>query len=259
MIFILGGKGFLGASVARACREQGLEHCTIDKEEYAECVGRECDLLINANGNSRKYLSREAPLEDFEMNVTNVRRSLEDFRYGKYVLFSSADVYPDSGSPSATDELAPLDPARQTPYGFHKYLAEQCVRHRASRWLILRLSGFVGPGLRKNAAYDVLSGRQAWVDPASEFQYLHTRDLAAIVLRLASAAETDGEIINIGARGTIRVSDVARMAGRSVDAATGSPLVRCELSLKRMARFCEVPSTEEAVERFVGEFAGEQG
>ena len=253
MIFILGAKGFLGSALATACREQGQEYCGIDQEEYADHLGRTCDLLINANGNSRKYLAREAPLADFAMNVTSVRRSLEDFRYGKYVLFSSADVYPDASAPDTTDEDSSINPALQTPYGFHKYLAEQCVRHRAARWLILRLSGFVGPGLKKNAVHDVLRGNPLWVDAASEFQYLHTSDLASIVLRLAAMHDTDGQVVNVGARGTISVAELARLSGRPLTVLAGSPRVRCELALARLARFCEVPATQAAVERFLGE------
>jgi nucleoside-diphosphate-sugar epimerase len=253
MIFILGSKGFLGSALVNACREQGEEYCAIDQEEYAEYVGHDCDLLINANGNSRKYLAQQAPLEDFAMNVSSVRRSLEDFRYGKYVLFSSADVYPDASSPATTDENSALDPARQTPYGFHKYLAEQCVRHRAMRWLILRLSGFVGPGLKKNAVHDVLSGNPLWVDAASEFQYLHTRDLASMVLALAASPETDSQVVNVGASGTISVAELSRLTGRPVNVRAGSPRVRCEIALARLARFCEVPTTEAAVQRFLRE------
>lgn len=253
MIFILGAKGFLGSALVRACREQGLEYRGIDQQEYPQYVGCECDVLINANGNSRKYLAREAPLEDFAMNVTAVRRSLEDFRYGKYVLFSSADVYPDAGSPETTDEESALEPARQTPYGFHKYLAEQCVRHRSTRWLILRLSGFVGPGLKKNPVHDVLRGARLWVDPASEFQYLHTRDLAAIVLRLAACGESDGQTVNVAAQGTISVAELSQMTGRALHLRAGSPRVRCELALARLAGYGEVPTTRAAVQSFLDE------
>jgi nucleoside-diphosphate-sugar epimerase len=253
MIFILGAKGFLGAAVSRACREQNLEFCGIEPEDYTDYVGQPCDVLINANGNSRKYLAQQSPLEDFAMNVGSVRQSLEDFRYGKYVLFSSAEVYPDSSGPATTDENSVIDPALQTPYGFHKYLAEQCVRHRAARWLIVRLSGFVGPGLKKNAVYDVMNGNPLWVDPASEFQYLHTDDLAAMVLAMAASRATDGQIVNVGARGTISLSEIARRSGRSLNALPGRPTVRCELALTRLARWVKVPTTESAVRRFLEE------
>lgn len=253
MIAILGGKGFLGSALTRYCAARGWEHLCVDVDNYGRHVGESFDVLINADGCSMKFLSRERPLEDFDLNVRSVRASLEDFRFGTYVLFSSADVYPDSSSPATTREDAPLDPARQTPYGFHKYLAEQCVRHRAKQALVLRLSGFVGPGLRKNAVYDVLNGAPLWVDPASEFQYLHTEDLARIVLDLASRTELPAPILNIGAAGVISVSEVARLAGKSLRVRSGSPRVRCELSLEKLARFCALPETAPAIARFLAE------
>ena len=253
MILILGANGFLGSAVRRACRKQGLECSGIEPEDYTGYVGQSCDVLINANGNSRKYLAQQLPLVDFAMNVGSVRQSLEDFRYGKYVLFSSAEVYPDCSGPWTTGEDSVIDPAQQTPYGFHKYLAEQCVRHRAGRWLILRLSGFVGPGLKKNAVYDIMNGNPLWVDPASEFQYLHTDDLARMVLALAALRETDGQIVNVGARGTIRLSEIARLSGRSLTVSPGRPTVRCELALTRLARWVNVPTTESAIRRYLEE------
>jgi len=253
MIFVIGGEGFLGSAVVRQCEQAGHEYRIVEKHNYEHYIGRSCDIIINANGNSRKLLAREAPMEDFEMNVANVRRTLEDFRFQKYVLFSSADVYPDCSSPATTDEDLSLDPAKQSPYGFHKYLAELCVKHRASCWTILRLSGFVGPGIRKNAVYDVLNGGRVWVDPASEFQFLHTRDLGKIVLQLAQSKFTDGQIINLGAKGAISVAEIARMGGASLTVQPGSLRVRCEVALDRLAQFCEVPETQDAVREFVSE------
>lgn len=250
-IFVLDGKGFLGSAILRRCAELGIPCCSIGKSEYSDYRGRQCDVLINANGNSRKYLALDSPLDDFEMNVASVRRTLEDFRFGKYILLSSADVYPDSSSPETTGESLELDPALQSRYGFHKYLAELCVRHRAPHWLILRLSGFVGPGLRKNAVYDVLNGNPVWVSPDSEFQYLHTRDLASIVLQLAGNDATDRQTINVGAEGTISVAEVARLAGCPLQVRPGSQSIRCELSLERLHRLCLVPATFDCVREFL--------
>ncbi len=251
MIFILGGKGFLGSALVRYCEARGWEHVAIDQQEYPVLAGGSCDLLINANGNSRKFLAREAPLEDFDLNVRSVRKTLEDFRFGMYVYFSSADVYPDSSFPATTLEDAPIDTACQSPYGFHKYLGEQCVRFKAPEWLILRLSGFVGPGLRKNPIHDLLAGEPLWVSADSEFQYMHTQDLARIVFELALDRGARREVINVGGEGVISVEQAARMAGKQLTARPGSPRVRCELSLWRLAGYCTVPGTSDTVRDFV--------
>jgi len=183
-IFILGGRGMLGSAFADYCEKSGRPYTVIARGDYAALRGRSCDIFVNANGNSRKPLASAQPLEDFEASVRSVRASLVDFRYRRYVHLSSCDVYPTCDSAETTREEQILNPARQSPYGFHKYLAEQCVQHVAREWLILRFGGFVGPGLKKNAIYDILHGGPLYLDPASELQYLHTARAAEIAFRL---------------------------------------------------------------------------
>src|SRR5262249_37848750 len=174
LIFIIGGRGLVGSAFVRLFESTGQPHAVIQRDNYNDFAGQRCDVLINANGNSSKPLARNNPLADFEASVRSVRASLIDFQFDRYVLLSSCDVYPDCSSPAVTGEDQPIDVARQSPYGFHKYLAEQCVAHAAPGSLILRCGGFVGPGLRKNAIYDILHGGTLYLDPASELQFLHT-------------------------------------------------------------------------------------
>lgn len=253
-ILILGGAGFVGSGLARACAARGLPHEVITRANYADWKGHSCRLLINANGNSRKPLAREAPLTDFDASVRSVRASLDDFRFGLYVHLSSCDVYPDCSSPDATTEDTPLDPARQSPYGFHKYLAEQCVRHRARHHLILRLGGFVGPGLRKNAIFDILHGGPLWLDPESELQFLSTGAAAGLILDLAEQHAGGGELYNLCGAGVVRLRDVMEVA-RTPDLPVqpGSPRVRYDVNVAKAARRVTLPSSRETVFVFVRE------
>jgi len=222
----------------------------ITRENYAAHVGQSCSVLINASGNSKKFLARRAPLDDFDASVRSVRASLEDFVCDRYVLVSSCDVYPDATSPATTREDQVLDAARQTTYGFHKTLAEECVRHRAAHWLILRGGGFVGPGLRKNAVYDIIHGGPLWLDVGSELQYLHTDQAAGIALDLVAAGVTR-EVVNWAATGVIALRDIVALAGREIPVQPGSPRVRCEINLEKLASWVAVPETRPTVTGFV--------
>jgi len=250
MIFILGGRGFLGSAIARQCAAAGLPHVVIDRANYAEHRGARCDILINANGNSKKFLAREQPLEEFAASVTSVRASLVDFTFDRYVLLSSCDVYPDSTSPITSSEDQSLAVSRQSAYGFHKYLAEQCVRHAARRWLIFRGGGFVGPGLHKNPIYDILHRQPLWMTAESELQYLHTDHAAQIVLDLIGC-DVHNEVFNLAGQGVIRLDRVMEIAGIEVPVRPGSPKFRCEIDLRKLARLVDVPSTEETIAEFV--------
>lgn len=250
MIYVIGGNGFVGSAFGRVCVAQGRECAVITRDNYEQFRGRACSLLVNANGNSKKFLSNEQPLLDFDLSVRSVRASLEDFQYDTYVMLSSCDVYPDCTTPETTREDAPIDLARQSRYGFHKYVAEQCVRHAAKRHLVFRMGGFVGPGLRKNAVYDILGGGPLWLDPASELQFLPTDALARAVLRMADDGVRN-DTFNICGRGVVRLADVIRFVGRDVPVKPGAAAVRYEIGLEKVSRHVTLPETRDSVAEFV--------
>lgn len=249
MIFLIGGRGLVGSAFARLCEATGRRYAILDRESYPHYRGQSCRLLINANGNSRKPLAKTDPLADFDASVRSVRASLTDFHFERYIHLSSCDVYPDCSSPQATQESVAPDIALQSPYGFHKYLAEQCVRHAAPDWLIFRFGGFIGPGLKKNAIFDILHGGPLWLDPASELQFLHTDAAARIVLELAEGQSTR-EVYNLCGRGTIALEEVMAASGKRVAVQPSSPRVRYDVSIEKISRLVEIPETRSAVLEF---------
>jgi nucleoside-diphosphate-sugar epimerase len=250
MIFILGGRGFVGSAFARVCAEQNRDFTVISRDNYADFIGQKCSLLINANGNSSKPLARKDPVKEFDESVRSVRRSLIDFQFDRYVYLSSCDVYPDCSSPSTTHEEQSLDVPHQSPYGFHKYLAEQCVQHAAKDWLIFRCGGFVGPGLKKNAIFDILNGGPLWLDPESELQFIHTNDAARIVLQLADDG-IGGEITNLCGKGVAKLRDVIHRLGETVSVENGAPRVRYDVNVEKLAAVIDVPETVHTVFDFI--------
>jgi nucleoside-diphosphate-sugar epimerase len=250
MILVLGGDGFVGSGFARMLRAQGRKFEIVTRGNYQSYVGRACEILINANGNAKKLLAKDDPKSEFQASVASVRNSLVDFRYDTYVLLSTCDVYPDYSSSESTHEDAVIDVSRQSPYGFHKYLAELCVRHAATNWLIVRQGGFVGPGLKKNAVFDVLRGDRVWVRPESRFQYIHTDESARAVLTLLDM-RIRNQIVNVTARGTISVAQIMQLAGRIIDSPEHGRPVICDISTDKAAHWLDLPSTRESVEQFL--------
>lgn len=255
MIFLIGGRGLVGSAIARALTAQGREFAVIQRENYRDYAGQSCDLLINANGSSSKRLAEADPLADFRANVESVRATLADFRFERYLLVSSCDVYPDCSSPAATREDQPLDAAAESGYGFHKRLAELCVEHAARDWIVARMGGFVGPGLKKNPIYDILFGERLFLDPESELQFLHTDDAARILLALGERGP-GREIVNVCGRGLVRLAEVMERARRTVTVAPASPRVRYDVNIEKLSRWTLVPETRETVLRFVDDATG---
>ncbi len=249
---VLGGKGFVGSAIVRQARERGYSVRVVGREDYDQWVGSACDLLINANGNSKKFLGRENPALEFDLSVRSVLKSMCDFKVGLYVYLSTMDVYPDVSDPALNHEDVAIDSTRQSPYGFHKYLSEQIVRRYAGRWLIFRMAGSVGPGLWKNSIFDLLNGQPLRVHPDSEYQYLHTDDLARAILAVAETGATQ-QVFNIAGRGLISLRQVARMIPQCrLDAAWETlPRERYEMNVEKLGRLCPLPRTEDALTAFL--------
>ncbi len=251
---VIGANGFIGAAVAAEAVRRGYETVSVDRAHYEEFKGQAADLLVHAAGNARKYVDERDPVAGFERTVAAIVPILLEFRPRRFIHLSSGAVYPHEGDPARNREDAPLAPEDMTRYGFHKWLAEQLVRHHAADWIILRLGGCVGPGLRKNALYDLLTGGPLFVHPDSEFQYMDVRDVAAAIFQLHESGLAAGTVLNLSARGTVSIRQAAAWAGRTLPAdADQSPRCRAELNVERAAERLFLPETAEVVRKFIRE------
>lgn len=242
----------MGSAFARLCEKRGIPHKIITRKNYGEFAGKSCDIFINANGNSKKFLSQKEPLADFDASIRTVCSSLHDFRYDKYVLCSSCDVYPDLSNPSNNSEATDIDITKLSRYGFHKYVAEQFVRYEASKFLIFRFGGFVGPGMTKNPIFDILNGGPLWLHPGSRLQYLHTDVAADRVWRLVENNVTN-ETVNLCGNGLIGLDEVMARLGLSVPVNEGSLKVVYEINIRKALGYFDIPESRQTVLEFVDE------
>ncbi|MFH0880053.1 MAG: NAD-dependent epimerase/dehydratase family protein [Lentisphaerota bacterium] len=236
----------------------------VGPEQYDDHVGMSCDLLINANGNSRKYFSLQYPLKDFDLSVASTARSLFDFNYSCYAYLSSVDVYPCVSDPAQNSEDARIDERQLSHYGFHKFMAEELVRHYAPSWLILRLGGLIGPRLRKNAIYDMLHHLPLRVHPDSAYQYLDTRIMAKCLFDLYARGSRD-DTINLAGTGAMALRDVAALIPDFVhkQMENEAPIERYEVNTDKAMKLFSLPTTKAMVTSFIqdtlsGQFTQQQ-
>ena len=252
MIYLLGGEGFVGSAYARLLESRGIEHKVITRANYDNFRGTACDVLINANGNSRKYMANRDPLWEFDASVRSTAESLASFKAEKYILLSSGDVYPDQSNPELTQEDLPIDVSRVSRYGVHKYLGEKLVQGAQKNWLVFRMGGFVGPGLKKNAVYDMLHNDPVWLDPESQLQFISTNQAADIILNIVES-NANQEIINIGALETIKLIDLHKKINSESVFQENAPLVRYELCLEKLQSLAKspLPTSDDEVNTFL--------
>lgn len=251
---IIGARGFIGSALVAEATRRGWDVVAVDRANYSSCRGTDADWLIYAGGNSRKYLDERDPAEGFARSVTDVLRVLLDFAPRRFIFLSSGAVYLREDDPAHNRENAILAPESPTRYGFHKWLAENLVRRYAADHLILRLGGCVGPGLNKNAIYDLLAGERWHVHPDSQFQYLDTRDLAGTLFQLHECDLPSGTVLNLSARGVVSIRQAAEWAGVTPPtAAEQLPKHRCELNVERAHALLSLPETAGVVQNFIRE------
>ncbi|MBT5399602.1 NAD(P)-dependent oxidoreductase [bacterium] len=249
MIYIIGGGGFLGSAFVRFCQKNLIDYISISRKNYSKYIGTSCQLLINANGNSKKYMADRDEVGEFDASVRSVKSSLIDFHYDYYVHMSSCDVYDDcNGADTLEDSLINL--SKVSNYGFHKYLAELCVQKKADNWLIFRMGGFVGPQLKKNAIFDIIEGHGIWVNPESEFQFLHTDDAAKIVFNIVNKGIYN-EIFNLAGNGTIKIKDVIKISQRKALSFNSAIKVAYNVPTDKIKKHADIPCTLTTIENFM--------
>lgn len=261
-VTVVGAGGFVGAAFCRHLGQApGIELVAVDRATYAEHRGARSDVTIDCAGNSRKFVAEESPLEDLRLTVEHRLRTLHDFPADLQLHISTVDVYDHLDDPGSTDEEAALALPAPSRYGFHKRLAEQLVRQYAPAWLILRLAGMVGPGLRKNPVFDVVARKPIWIHPDSRYQFLHTDDMARMAWRLVAAGR-QGEVFNLCGRGLISPREIAVLAGRALDLSRLPEDTRprvVDVSVAKLAARFVVPETHATVRGYLASVGASQG
>lgn len=253
-VTLLGANGFVGSAFARLLKQTpGVELAEVEIHNYAEFKGQPSDIVIEAACNSRKFFADQEPVNEFKSSVQHRLETLFDFPAPFHLHISSVDVYSDLSSPLTTREDSPVDLATASHYGFHKLLAEQLVQHYARDWVIVRLAGMVGPGLRKNPVYDILHGQPIRIHPESLYQFMHTDTVARLAWQLVEA-KASRLVINLAGKGLVSPRDIAKLAGKELDLSMVPPNAEpriVDVNTDNIELLSALPSSREAVGQFI--------
>ena len=185
MIFIVGGKGLTGSALVSYLKNHDTEFKIIQRETKEEFFGKECDVLIYANGNALKYKANAEPYFDFIASTSSIAEYVHKIKYKKFVLLSTIDVYNKTNLEKFSSEDIKINPKELSVYGYHKWLGENYVKRFCKEFLIFRLSGLVGIGLKKNPVYDFINkGKKVMTSPNSEMNFINTNKVADAVFEI---------------------------------------------------------------------------
>ena len=239
----------MGSDLARYF-EKEHEVVVIDKDTYADHKGRSYDVLINANGNSRRFFANEHPLEDFRASTLSVFESIIDFPSRRYVYISSSDVYEDHASPVSTREDQVINPQHLSPYGFHKYLSEQLVKKYAKEFLIVRSSAMLGAKLQKGPIFDVLHGKPLFITRLSRIQFILTDEVARVI-DLFMKNNRWGETVNVGGRGAVSFEHIENIIPGAPAISAEAETQEYEMNVEKLSALYRLKTSEEYLKDFI--------
>ena len=149
---LIGHTGFVGSTIA--AQRSFSDH--YNSSNIQEIAGRSFDTVVCAGVSAVKWLANREPEADLAgiKRLTDVLRGVTARRF---VLISTVDVYRD---PVAMTERNVPPEQGLHPYGRHRLALERLVAERFPQHCIVRLPALFGPGLKKNALYDLMHGNR---------------------------------------------------------------------------------------------------
>ena len=193
-IAVIGASGFIGDALCTSLRSAGHTVTGVTRADHAAHRDQTYDVVINAAMPSRRYWAKRHPALDFAETVQKTADLLYGWHFGTFIQISSV---------SARCE-------RDHVYGRHKAAAEAlCDR---ADCLIVRLTAVYGDGMTKGALLDIAAGQPVYVDAESRYAFT---PLSFAVDWVAGHLDARG-IVEVGARNTISLREIADHAGRSI-------------------------------------------
>lgn len=252
-IAVLGGRGMLGSDLVKFLGEHH-NIVAIDKDNYDQYLGKNFDVLINANGNSRKFWANQNPYLDFEASTISVYQSLFDFKFKKYIYISSVFLYENFPSLKISVknsfEDKELNVKNFSPYSLHKFLSEQMVKRYASDYLIFRCNTMIGKNAKKGVVFDILNNKELFITLSSKLQIITTREVANVINHLLSK-NTKNQIFNVGGKEQFAFNKTRKFFNRKIKVSLEAKKQDIEQDVSKLNKIFKLKTSEEYLKDFL--------
>lgn len=233
----------LGSNLIRYLSER-FDVTSINRENYQTFIGKSFNIVINANGNSKRFWANQNPQDDFLTSTISVYKSVFDFPSDTYIYISSPDVYENHTGVEFTNETQKINAENLSPYGFHKYLSELIVRKYKEKYLILRCSMILGKSLKKGPIYDITQNNPLHITLKSQLQFITTRAISKIIETLLDKSSTN-ETINVGGIGTFAFTKAREFFDHEIKILPEAETQVYQLNIEKLRRLYPLLKTSE--------------
>jgi nucleoside-diphosphate-sugar epimerase len=224
---LIGHTGFIGSNLAN----QFPFDAFFNSKNIEDIADRSFDLLVVSGMPAAMWIANRDPAGDRAI-LDRLVGCLRRVRADRVVIISTVAVYP---HPVFVDEETPIDPVKQTPYGRHRLMLEQAALDHFPRTLVVRLPALFGPGLKKNAVYDLVHNHEVHkVNPASVYQFYNTDWVWG---GITSALEAGVQLVNFATE-PMSVREVSELAfGFTFTSDPGTPPVQNDVRSRHAELF----------------------
>ena len=198
---LIGHTGFVGSNLAA----QHPFDESFNSKNIEEIAGRRFDLLVVSGMPAAMWIANREPEADRAV-LDRLSSCVLQAHAAQVVIVSTVGVYT---TPREVDEDSAIAADSQTPYGRHRLMLEQTLTDRFPSALSVRLPALFGPGLKKNAVYDLLHQNEVHkINSASVYQFYN---LARLSADISTALDADLRLVNFATE-PVSVQEVARDA-----------------------------------------------
>ncbi|MCQ4280908.1 NAD(P)-dependent oxidoreductase [Pseudomonas stutzeri] len=224
---LIGFTGFVGGTLLKQTQFESLYRST----NICDIDGQSFSTVVCAGAPAQKWIANRDPEAD-QRKIDELIAHLATIKCQTFVLISTVDVFKTALD---VDEDTPVDETDLHAYGLNRRRLEKFVEGHFSEYLIVRLPGLVGPGLRKNVIFDFLNNNNLHaIDSRGVFQFY---PMVNLWFDIETALKANLKLIHLTAE-PISVADISALGfGKAFDNSLANTAATYDMRTKHAALF----------------------
>jgi hypothetical protein len=224
---LIGYSGFVGTTLLKQAHFEAQYRST----NIGDIEGKSFDVVVCAGAPAQKWIANQEPEAD-RKKIDSLIKRLTNVHCKTFILISTVDVFK---RPIEVDEDTAVEESGLHAYGLHRRLLEKFVEGHFPNYLIVRLPGLVGPGLRKNVIFDFLNNNNLHaIESRGVFQFY---PMVNLWFDIQTALHAGLRLIHLTAA-PISVADVSSQGfGRAFDQTLAGQPARYDMRTRYAASF----------------------